>query len=211
RCMTDAVESSALADDTPGRRVRQRSAWRLLLEPVHPYRWALLWGGGVGVLAGLASLAQPMVAKLAVDTLGQHGSLAGPVALLAGVTIGGALLSMAGISVLDRTAESVVLTARERLISRLLRLRVSALDRLKPGELLSRVTSDTTLLRSVSTYGLVHTVNATFLLAGSIALMARLDPVLLLVTVAVLAVNAVAVLVVVPRIRRATERSQAAV
>jgi ABC-type multidrug transport system fused ATPase/permease subunit len=35
--------------------------------------------------------------------------------------------------------------------------------------------------------------------------------VLLLVTVAVLAVNAVAVLVVVPRIRRATERSQAAV
>ena len=95
------------------------------------------------------------------------------------------------------------------IFSRLLRLRVSALDRLKPGELLSRVTSDTTLLRSVSTYGLVHTVNATFLLAGSIALMARLDPVLLLVTVTVLAVNAV--LVVVPRIRRATERSQTAI
>jgi ATP-binding cassette subfamily B protein len=152
-----------------------------------------------------------MVAKLAVDTLGQHGSLARPVALLAAVTIGGALLSMAGIYVLGRTAESVVLTARERLISRLLRLRVSALDRLKPGELLSRVTSDTTLLRSVSTYGLVHTVNAAFLLVGSIVLMARLDPVLLLVTVAVLAVNAVAVLVVVPRIRHATERSQAAV
>jgi hypothetical protein len=33
---------------------------------------------------GLASLAQPMAAKLAVDTLGQHRSLAGPVALLAG-------------------------------------------------------------------------------------------------------------------------------
>jgi ABC-type multidrug transport system fused ATPase/permease subunit len=209
--MTDAVESSALADDMPGRRVRQRSAWRLLLGHVSPYRWTILCGGLLGFLGGLASLAQPMVAKLAVDTLGQHGSLAGPVALLAGVTIGGALLSMAGIYVLGRTAESVVLTARERLIARLLRLRVSALDRLKPGELLSRVTSDTTLLRSVSTYGLVHTVNAAFLLAGSIVLMARLDPVLLLVTVAVLGVNAVAVLVVVPRIRHATERSQAAV
>ena len=195
----------------PDRRVRQRSAWRLLLEHVNPYRWTILGGGLLGFLGGLASLAQPMVAKLAVDTLGQHRSLAGPVALLAAVTIAGALLSMAGIYLLSRTAESVVLTARERLISRLLRLQVSALDRLKPGELLSRVTSDTTLLRSVSTYGLVHTVNATFLLVGSIALMARLDPVLLLVTVAVLAVNAVAVLVVVPRIRRATERSQAAV
>jgi ATP-binding cassette subfamily B protein len=209
--MADAVEPSALTDDPPDRRVRQRSAWCLLFEHVNPYRWTILGGGLLGFLGGLASLAQPMVAKLAVDTLGQHRSLAGPVALLAAVTIAGALLSTAGIYLLGRTAESVVLTARERLISRLLRLRVSALDRLKPGELLSRVTSDTTLLRSVSTYGLVHTVNATFLLAGSIALMARLDPVLLLVTVAVLAVNAVAVLVVVPRIRRATERSQAAV
>ena len=209
--MTDAVESSVLAGDMPGRHARQRSAWRLLLQHVSPHRWAILSGGILGFLGGLASLAEPMVAKLAVDTLGQHRSLAGPVTLLAGVTIGGALLSMTGVYLLGRTAESVVLTARERLISRLLRLRVSALDRLKPGELLSRVTSDTTLLRSVSTYGLVHTVNAVFLLIGSIVLMARLDPVLLLVTGAVLAVNAVAVLVVVPRIRRATERSQAAV
>jgi ABC-type multidrug transport system fused ATPase/permease subunit len=209
--MTDAIKSSTLAGDMPGRHARQRSAWRLLFQHVSPHRWAILGGGLLGFLGGLASLAEPMIAKLAVDALGQHRSLAGPLALLTGVTIGGALLSMAGVYLLGRTAESVVLTARERLASRLLRLRVSALDRLKPGELLSRVTSDTTLLRSVSTYGLVHTVNAVFLLAGSIVLMARLDPVLLLVTVAVLAVNAVAVLVVVPRIRRATERSQAAV
>jgi ATP-binding cassette subfamily B protein len=73
------------------------------------------------------------------------------------------------------------------------------------------VTSDTTLLRSVSTYGLVHSVNATFLLIGCVVLMAMLDPTLLLVTLAVLAVNGLAVLLVVPRIRRATERSQAAV
>jgi hypothetical protein len=92
--MADAVESSALADDTPGRRARQRSAWRLLLERVNPYRWTILCGGLLGFLGGLASLAQPMAAKPAVDTLGQHQSLAGPVALLAAVTIGSALLSM---------------------------------------------------------------------------------------------------------------------
>ena len=170
--------------------------------------WAV---GCSGFLGGLASLAQPMVAKLVVDTLSQHRSLVGPVALLTGLTIGGALLSTGGIYLLGRTAECVVLTARERLISQLLRLRVGALDRLEPGDLLSRVTSDTTLLRSVSTYGLVHSVNAVFLLVGSVVLMATLDRVLLLVTLAVLAVNAVAVLLVVPRIRRATERSQAAV
>jgi hypothetical protein len=80
----------ALAGDTPGRRARQRSTWRLLLGHVRPYRWTILGGGLVGFLGGLASFAEPMAAKLAVDTLGQRRSLAGPVALLAGVTIGGA-------------------------------------------------------------------------------------------------------------------------
>jgi ATP-binding cassette subfamily B protein len=208
---TGVIDDDAPAGAVPRRRARGRPAWRLLLAHISPHRWTLLGGGLLGFLAGLASLAQPMVAKLVVDTLGQRRSPVGPVALLMGLTVGGAVLSTAGTYLLGRTAETVVLTARERLISRLLRLRMGALDRLKPGDLLSRVTSDTTLLRSVSTYGLVHSVNATFLLVGSVVLMAMLDPVLLLVTLAVLAVNGVAVLAVAPRIRRATERSQAAV
>jgi ABC-type multidrug transport system fused ATPase/permease subunit len=207
---TEAVHDDPPVDAMPGRRARRRPAWRLLLAHVSPYRWTLLGGALLGFLAGLASLAQPMVAKLVVDTLGQHRSLVGPVALLSGLTIGGALLTAAGIYLLGRTAESVVLTAREQLISRLLRVRVGVLDQLKPGDLLSRVTSDTTLLRSVSTYGLVYSVNAAFLLIGSVVLMGMLDPVLLLVTLAVLALAGAAVLVVVPRIRRATEQSQAA-
>ena len=131
----------------------------------------------------------------------------GPVVLLTVLTIGGALLTAAGNYVLGRTAESVVLTARQRLISQLLRLRVGALDRLKPGDLLAQVTSDTTLLRSVSTYGLVNSVNAAFMLVASVVLMGMIDMVLLAVTLAVLALNWLAVLVVVPRIRRATERT----
>jgi ABC-type multidrug transport system fused ATPase/permease subunit len=207
----DAVHGDPPLDALPNRRGRRQPAWRLLLAHVSPYRWTLLGGGLLGFLGGLASLAQPMVAKLVIETLSHGRSLIGPVALLMGLMIGGALLSTAGMYVLGRTAESVVLTARERLTHRLLRLRVGVLDHLKPGDMLSRVTSDTTLLRSVSTYGLVHSVNATFLLVGSAVLMAMLDPVLLLVTIAVLAGNGLVVLLVVPRIRRATERSQAAV
>src|SRR5918993_3108307 len=208
---TDAVHGDPPADALPRRRARRRPAWRLLLAHISPHRWMLLGGGLLGFLGGLAALAQPMVAKLVVDSLGQHRSLGGPVALLTALAVGGALLSAAGTYLLGRAAESVVLSARHGLISRLLRLRVGALDHLKPGDLLSRVTSDTTLLRSVSTYGLVHSINAAFLLVGSVVLMATLDLVLLLVTLAVLAANGLAVLVVVPRIRRASERSQAAV
>lgn len=193
-----------------GRRRRQ-PPWRLLLAYVRPYRWTLLGGGLLGFLGGLASLAQPLVAKLVVDTLGERRSLVGPVALLTAVVLLGAALGAAGVYLLGRAAESVVLTARQRLVAQLLRLRMSALDRLEPGDLLSRVISDTTLLRSVCSYGLVQSVNAVFLIVGSVVLMALLDPVLLGVTLAVLALNGVAVVTVVPRIRRSTERTQEAV
>lgn len=208
---SDATHGDPPADVLPRRRARARPAWRLLLAHIGPHRWTLLAGGLLGFLGGLAALAQPMVAKLAVDSLGQQRSLVGPVALLTALAVGGALLSAASTYLLGRAAESVVLSARSGLVSRVLRLRVGALDHLKPGDLLSRVTSDTTLLRSVGSYGLVHSVNATFLLAGSVVLMGMLDAVLLGVTLAVLALNGLAVLLVVPRIRRATERSQAAV
>jgi ABC-type multidrug transport system fused ATPase/permease subunit len=198
-------------DALPRRRSRRQPAWRLLLAHISPHRWTLLGGGLLGFLGGLAALAQPMVAKLVVDSLGQHRSLIGPVLLLTLLAVGGALFNAAGTYLLGRAAESVVLSARHGLISQLLRLRVGALAYLKPGDLLSRVTSDTTLLRSVSTYGLVHSVNAAFLLVGSVVLMATLDPLLLLVTLAVLALNGLAVLLVVPRIRQASERSQAAI
>jgi ABC-type multidrug transport system fused ATPase/permease subunit len=192
-------------------RPRRRSAFRLLLTYLQPYRWTLLSGALLGLLGGAAGLAQPLLAKLVVDTLGEHRSLVGPVVLLTVVLLTAALLNATGTYLLGRAAESVVLTARRRLISQLLRLRVSASDRLSPGDLLSRVISDTTLLRSVSTYGLVQTVNAVFVLAGAIVLMALLDAALLGVTLAVLAVNGLAVVAVVPRIRRASERSQEAV
>ena len=193
------------------RPTRRRPAWRLLLGHLRPYRRTLLSGGLLVFLAGLATLSQPLVAKLVVDFLGDRRPVLGPVLLLTAVVLAGAALNAAGTYVLGRAAESVVLGARQRLVSRLLRLRLSVADRMDPGDLLSRVVSDTTLLRSVSTYGLVQSGNGIFLVAGSAVLMGLLDPLLLGVTLAVLALNAVAVVAVVPRIRRATERTQAAV
>jgi ATP-binding cassette subfamily B protein len=163
------------------------------------------------LLGGTAALAEPMVAKSVIDSLAQQRSLLQPVLLLIALMVGGALLTAAGMYLLGRTAESVVLTARERLISRMLHFEVDVLDRMKPGDLLSRVTSDTTLLKSVSTYGLTHAISGVVLLGASIVLMATLDVVLLGLTLAVLAINALALLVVVPRIRGAAAASQAAV
>jgi ATP-binding cassette subfamily B protein len=204
---------TTIADvDAPVRAGRgRRRAWRLLFRHVEPHARTLVAGGLLGLLGGVAALAEPMVAKRVIDSLGEGRSLLGPVMLLGALMIGGAMLTAAATYLLGRTAESVVLTARERLVSRMLRLQVAALDRLKPGDLLSRVTSDTTLLRSVVTYGLTRLINGVFLLGASIVLMATLDVVLLGLTLAVLAINALALLLVVPRIRRAAADSQEAV
>jgi ATP-binding cassette subfamily B protein len=202
---------TTIADAPADARRRRRRSWRLLLGHVRPQVWTLVAGGLLGLLGGVAALAEPMVAKWVIDSLGERRSLLGPVVVLTALMIGGALLTAAGTYLLGRMAESVVLTARERLISRMLRLRVGALDRLKPGDLLSRVTSDTTMLKGVTTYGVTRLVNGVFLLGASVVLMATLDAVLLGLTLAVLAVNAIALLLVLPRIRRAAAESQAAV
>lgn len=208
-----AIRDDIASDPPPGteRPSSRRAAWRLLLAHVRPHMWTLVGGGVVSFLGGMAALAEPMVAKLVIDTLDDRRSLVGPVLMLTVLMFGGAVLTAVGMYLLGRTAESVVFSARQQLIARLLRLRVGALDRLRPGDLLSRVTSDTTLLKSVATYGLVHSINGVFLLAAAVVLMATLDATLLMVTVSVLAVNAVALLVVVPRIRRASARSQRAI
>jgi len=212
--MATATDSAPTTDPAPEREhgsFTHRGAWRLLLGHIRPHLRTLVAGGVVSLLGGLAALAEPMVAKLVIDSLGDQRSLIGPVALLTVLMLGGAVLTAYGMYLLGRTAEGVVLSARQRLIGRMLRLQVKALDDLRPGDLLSRVTSDTTLLKSVTTYGLVHSLNGVLLMIAAVVLMATLDLVLLGVTVAVLGLNAVALLVVVPRIRGASARSQEAI
>ncbi|HYS34625.1 MAG TPA: ABC transporter ATP-binding protein, partial [Pseudonocardiaceae bacterium] len=116
-----------------------------------------------------------------------------------------------GSYLLERTAESVVLVARRRLVARLLWLRVPALDETEPGDLMSRVSADTTLLREVSTQSLVSVVTSVLTLLATGTMMALLDPLLLAVTLAALGMAQVVVGIVVPRIRRATKQAQESV
>jgi ABC-type multidrug transport system fused ATPase/permease subunit len=185
--------------------------WRVLLTHVRPHAWILVGGAILGLLGSAAGLAQPLAAKMVIDTLSKQQSLVVPLALLAGLVLTGAVISATGRYVLERTSEQVVLGARLQLISRMLHLRVSALDRLKPGDLLSRITSDTTLLRAVCTYGLAGGANAVFTLTGAIVLMAMLDLILLGVTLAVITLVGGGVFLVMSRISSATQQSQAAI
>ncbi len=82
-----------------------------------------------------------------MDRLGADGSITGILVLLTALVVLGTVIESFAVYVLERTAESVVLAARRTLIGRLLRLRLPEVERTQPGDLMSRVTSDTTLLR----------------------------------------------------------------
>nr|WP_260408269.1 ABC transporter ATP-binding protein [Planomonospora venezuelensis] len=183
----------------------------MLLGRVRPHRRVLLLGGVLSLVSSLAGLAMPLLAKLVVDAFGREQSLAGPVLGLTAAVVVGAAVGALGRYVLERMGEGIVFSARRTLVERMLRLRVSEVDRLKPGDLLSRVTSDTTLLRAVFTDGIVESVGAVFMLVGAVVMMAFMDGVLLLITLAVLVLVGGLVGLVMPRIQKASVQAQESV
>ncbi|MFD5553602.1 ABC transporter ATP-binding protein [Streptomyces sp. NPDC127068] len=185
--------------------------WRLLLEYATPHRWALLGGALLGLVTGATGLALPLVAKTLIENLGRDESIAGPLVLMSSLVLLNAVIGALGGYLLRRTAESVVLGARRRLTSYLLRLRISAMDRSEPGDLMARVTSDTTLLREVTTDALVGLGTGGLTLVATLVMMGWTDPVLLGVTFGVIALAGAVLGTIVPRINKATKRAQESV
>ncbi|MFC8513709.1 ABC transporter ATP-binding protein [Streptomyces sp. NPDC057257] len=186
-------------------------AWRLLLGYVRPHRWPLLAGALLSLVTGATGLLLPLVAKGLIDDLSHDRAITGALLAMSALVVANAALGALGSYVLRRTAESVVLGARRALSSYLLRLRIPAVDRSEPGDLMARITSDTTLLREVTTDSLVGLGTGGLTLVATIVMMGLVDPVLLGVTLAVILGAGTVLGVIVPRINRASRRAQDAV
>ncbi|MFD4524379.1 ABC transporter ATP-binding protein [Streptomyces sp. NPDC058470] len=186
-------------------------AWRLLFGYVRPHRWALLAGGLLALTTGATGLVLPLVARGLIDDLSHDRPITGALFGMAALVVTNAAVGATGSYVLRRTAESVVLGARRALSSYLLRLRIPAVDRSEPGDLMARITSDTTLLREVTTDSLVGFGTGGLTLVATVVMMGLVDPVLLGVTLAVILCAGTVLGVIVPRINRASKRAQDAV
>ncbi|MFJ4706883.1 ABC transporter ATP-binding protein [Streptomyces anulatus] len=187
------------------------SPLRLLLSRVRPHRGVLVRAGLLSLAGSGAGLAMPLMAKHAVDAFAADRSPAGPLVALTVLVLAGACLSAYGRYLMSRTGEGVVLRARDQLVGRIMRLKVPAVDRLTPGDLQSRVTSDTTLLRTVLSSGLVESFNSVLMLLGTIGFMAYMDLTLLGVTLVVIVGIGAVTSLLMPRIQRAQLRAQESV
>ncbi|WP_393101629.1 ABC transporter ATP-binding protein [Streptomyces sp. LN325] len=186
-------------------------AWRLLLEYVRPHRWALFAGALLALTTGGTGLLLPLVARGLIDDLSHDRPIGRALIGMAALVVTNTAVGALGSYVLRRTAESVVLGARRALSSYLLRLRIPAVDRSEPGDLMARITSDTTLLREVTTDSLVGIGTGGLTLVATVVMMGLVDVVLLGVTLGVILCAGTVLGLIVPRINRASKQAQDAV
>jgi len=184
---------------------------RVLLAHLLPHRRVLAVVVAISLVAALLSLAQPLAVNRLISSVADRQPVGSMVALLVALVASAGILDAIKQFLLERTAEGVVLATRQRLGQALLRLPVREYDRRRTGDLVSRVGSDTTLVRSALTGGLVDALGGTVVFLGSLVAMALLDLLLLGVTLGVVAVALVGVLVASARIQTLTQASQAAV
>ncbi|MCY7411437.1 MAG: ABC transporter ATP-binding protein/permease [Salinibacterium sp.] len=162
----------------------------------------------LSVFGAATSLAQPLLVSQVITVVQAGDALGMLVWVLVGLVVVSALLSGFQHYLLQRTGTSVVLSARRQLVRRMLFLPISEYDTRRTGDLVSRVGSDTTLLYAVITQGLVDAVGGSLVFFGALIAMLIIDPVLLGMTVAVIAVAIVTVVTLSGRIRVASRKQQ---
>jgi ABC-type multidrug transport system fused ATPase/permease subunit len=192
------------AKEEEGPRARFRELLPYLLE----HKKVLGVVIALSILGAGASLAQPLLVSQVITVVEAGNPLNMLVVALIALVVISALINGFQHYLLQRTGTSVVLSARRQLVRRMLRLPISEFDTRRTGDLVSRIGSDTTLLYAVITQGLVDAIGGALVFVGALIAMLVIDPVLLGLTVLVIAISVVAVVSISGRVRVASKRQQ---
>ncbi|MEK9578072.1 MAG: ABC transporter ATP-binding protein [Aquiluna sp.] len=185
-----------------------RASLKDLLPYLRPYRKVLVIAIGLSVLGSLLALGQPLLIGQLISAVEQSLEVQTLAIALVALIITSALVNAFQYYLLYKTGEGVVLSTRKALVARLLRLPIWQYDRRRIGDLVSRVGSDSTLLKAVLTQGLVDALGGMIQFFGAIIVMAFIDPLLLGSTLLVVLVAVAAIAFTGRRIRSATTKAQ---
>ena len=189
----------------------RRGGFRVLFGVVAGERRSIIGAVLLTLVTSALAMAQPLAVKQAIDAA-HSGSVPWAIlVLLGGLFAGHAVGGTAVRYVLGRTAETVALGVRLRLIHHLMRLHMPAYDRYRTGDLISRASADAALLRRVVAEGTIDAVAGAVGVIGTMALMIWLDWVLFLVVMVLVIVGGSLVGLVLPGTRRASLRGQHAI
>lgn len=183
---------------------------RVLFSFFRPHTGRLVVGTLLGLAVTATVLWTPLVVEDVMDALASGGSISGPIVLLTVLTVVGIAAMLAQWLVLGRVGENVVYDARAVLVRRFFRGRERDVAAHPAGELVSRATSDTLLLRDATSWSVAETINAVVAIIGTVVLMGVIDPMLLALTLVAIVVFGGIMAAVMPRLGVARARAQEA-
>ncbi|MFE3199210.1 ABC transporter ATP-binding protein [Embleya sp. NPDC059237] len=182
---------------------------RELLRYLRGHVRVMAVAGVLSLIAAAGTLLQPLLIRSVIRAIEESRSTVGPALALGALLLGAAVINGFREYLLARTAERLVLTVRERLTAHVLRLPVAHYDRLRTGDLLSRIGADSALLRLVVTAGLFELATGGLMILGAATAALLVDPVLFAVTCGGLASVLLGAMVISGRTRPVSEQAQA--
>lgn len=204
--------SEYYSDPTQNPRSREykgpRAQLKDLFPYLKPYKKVLTFAIVLSMFGSLLALGQPLLIGQLISAVEENREIQTLAIAIIALIISSALINAFQFYLLYKTGEGVVLSTRKALVARLLRLPIWQYDRRRTGDLVSRVGSDSTLLKSVLTQGLVDALGGLLQFFGAIIVMAFIDPLLLGSTLGVVFVAVGAIAFTGRRIRSATTKAQ---
>jgi ATP-binding cassette, subfamily B, bacterial len=184
---------------------------RALAPFLRPYRKVLLAGIVALLLASGAMLALPAALKGLVDkgmTVGSADTINSYFFAFLGVAVLFGVFAALRFYIVTWLGERVVADLRSAVYARVIRMDPTFFEVTRTGEVLSRLTTDTTLVQSISGVGLSIALRSSINLVGSLALLAFTNLKLLLLIVVAIPVVLVPVIALGRKLRGLSRSSQ---
>lgn len=200
-----------MTDTTGAERAKSRRIGALgaLWPFIRPYRGMAALAGAALILTSAVSLILPMAVRRVVDGFNQSIQLLDQY-FLAAIAIAGLLALGTGMRYyfVTRLGERVVADLRRALFDRVLGMSPAFFERLLTGEVLSRITTDTTLILSVIGSSVSVALRNVLMLLGGLVLMALTSAKLTGLVLLVVPLVVVPIVVLGRRLRRLSRENQ---
>ncbi|WFE30319.1 ABC transporter ATP-binding protein [Solwaraspora sp. WMMD791] len=174
---------------------------RLLRDMATRHPLAITVIGALALLATAGTLALPWAVGQLIANLGQ-GETARWTTLMIAFGLGSALANTLATFLLSRLGQQMICRLRVRTMGHVLRLPLADVRREGSGNLVSRITADTSRIKKLIDVGPIQLPIAGLTVVGTLVIMGLLDWRLLVVTVGAFLVAAALIVLVVKRLRR---------
>ncbi|XP_030580300.1 ATP-binding cassette sub-family B member 10, mitochondrial [Archocentrus centrarchus] len=185
------ASSSASSTPTPAESVKTDTPTVVPLRDIkrimrlaYPERWRLAAGVGFLTVSSAVTMSAPFFLGRVIDTIytsaadteSMTASLTSLCIMLAGVFLCGGACNAARVYLMESSGEQIIRNLRASLFSSILRQEVAFFDRNKTGELINRLSSDTSVVGSSITDNLSDGLRAVAQAAAGVSMMFYISP-----------------------------------